>query len=514
MDPVLHRTRTPSGRAAAQQLCPQLLNGCFLEADRADLVGLNLQGLRNALPESFHPHLNGIIEEIYNTSRLLRDLAEQAQIHVTQLPAVFDYLNVVLPCLCKTLRDIMTFYEDKSMNKEHRWRAMYHKMGNELPGTTLPARFIMYNQFLRLLQDLLTRSPNFDLNAMESLRIRILQLREARKIPPPNPIRTDLIRRDEALEFWNQETVRSHRSPPGVSGIEDVQNSHWAEAIFTQPLPSRREFKHQGCSDAFGPLQKLGHLPPLSRDVKILVKRSFDSDRISVIFFLQLRNQAPSLLIRSKVLSQNWVSVLGVHELSIRRESDSVLHLSRWSRSEQRVKPWANLSFLTWEEMVLFYCTFLVLRVRSQLTLNVNPNEYHLRKERRLFQAQIIDDGYQHVLMVFEDIVTGGCRLHAAVWEGKWRACPVWTAFIPPNVSSSWLLRKTKRRIWLRDIQPYVFYEQYKPMHQRKGRVGAYELCFAHSEAATRFQELFASSPNASAASVPDSPSNDVAPAN
>ncbi|KAI1373694.1 hypothetical protein F4677DRAFT_215344 [Hypoxylon crocopeplum] len=490
MDPIPYRIRTPTARMAAQQLSPQLLNGCCHEADRADIVSFNLQGLRNSLPESFHPHLNGVIDGINITSRLLRDLAEQAQLHLSQLPAVFDYLNVILPCLCRTLRDIMSFYEDKTMNKEHRWRTMYYKLGNELTGTTLPARFIMYNQFLRLLQDLLTRSPNFDLNAMESLRLRILQLREARQIPPPNPIRTDLIRRDEALEFWNQET-----------------NSHWAEAIFTQPLPSRREFKKQGRTDAFGPMQKLGHLPPLPRDVKILVKRSFDNDRVSVIFFLQLRNQAPSLLIRSKCGTQNWVSVLGAHELSIRREGDSVLHLSRWSRSEQRVKPWANLSFLTWEEMVLFYCTFLCLRVRSQLTVNVNPNEFQLRKERRLFQAQIIDDGYQHVLMVFEDAITGGCRLHAAVWEGKLRACPVWTAFIPPNVSSSWLLRRTKRRIWLRDIQPYVFCEQYRPTHQRKGRVGAFELAFAHSEAATRFQELFAPSPDVSAASAaPDSP--------
>ncbi|KAI2463282.1 hypothetical protein F4781DRAFT_132335 [Annulohypoxylon bovei var. microspora] len=506
MDSILRRSRTPTARAAAHQLSPQLLNGCFHEADRADLAGFNLQGLRNALPEKFHPHLNGIIDEIYNTSRLLRDLAEQAQIHLSQLPAVFDYLNVILPCLCKTLRDITTFYEDKSLNKEHRWRTMYYKLGNELPGTTLPARFIMYNQFLRLLQELLTRSPNFDLNAMESLRIRILQLREARQIPPPNPIRTDLIRRDEALEFWNQETVRTLTLLSGNMVLKLEQNSHWAEAIFTQPLPSRREFKAQGRSDAFGPLQKLGHLPPLSRDVKILVKRSFDSDRISVIFFLQLRNRAPSLLIRSKVASQNWVSVLGVHELSIRRESDSVLHLSRWSMEEQRIRPWANLSFLTWEEMVLFYCTFLCLRVRSQLTFKVNPNEFHLRKEKRLFQAQIIDDGYQHVLMVFEDTITGGCRLHAAVWEGKLRACPIWTAFIPPNVSSSWLLRKSKRCIWLRDMQPYVFCETYRPMHQRKGRFGAYELRFAHSEAATRFQELFSSSPETSAASIPDSP--------
>ncbi len=150
-----------------------------------------------------------------------------------------------------------------------------------------------------------------------------------------------------------------------------------------------------------------------------------------------------------------------------------------------------------------------------------------------MISSQIIDDGYQHVLMVFEDAITGGYRLHAAVWDGKFRACPVWTAFskkpyhpflsnhyihnsltlcfiyqltvvrsVPPNVSSSWLIRKTSRRIWLRDIQPYVFFEKYRPAHQRRGRLGAFELAFAHSEAASRFHELFASSPVPSAASV------------
>ncbi|KAI5868212.1 hypothetical protein GGS23DRAFT_592002 [Durotheca rogersii] len=467
---------------AACELGPQLLNGCLHEAHRTEIVAFNLQGLRDSLAQSLQPHLSGIIGEMANTSRLLKDLAEQAQIHLSQLPVVVDYLNVLLPCLCRTLRDITAYYADKSMDREHRWRTMYHKMGNELPGTTLPARFIMYNQFLVLLQYLLLRSPNFDMNAMESLRARIMLLREARKIPPPSSIRPDYLRRYEALDFWNQET-----------------NSHWAEAIFTQPLPTRREFKRQGCTDAFGPMQMLGYLPPLPLGVKILVKRSFDNDRVSVIFFLQLKNQAPSLLIRSKWMNQNWVSILGVHELAIRRDSESVLYLSRWSRSEDRAKPWANLAFLTWEEMVLFYCTFLCLRVRSELTVNIRPSEFELRKETRLFQAQIHDDGYSHVLMVLEDAATGGRRLHAAVWEGKLVACPIWTAFIPQNVSSTWLQRKTDRRVWLRDLQPYVFYDKYQPHNQRRGRYGAFEICFVNSEAADRFQELFAPSPAPSA---------------
>lgn len=43
--------------------------------------------------------------------------------------------------------------------------------------------------------------------------------------------------------------------------------------------------------------------------------------------------------------------------------------------------------------------------------------------------SQIIDDGFKHSLIVYEDLQTRGLRLHAAVWEGELRQCPVWTAF-------------------------------------------------------------------------------------
>jgi len=43
--------------------------------------------------------------------------------------------------------------------------------------------------------------------------------------------------------------------------------------------------------------------------------------------------------------------------------------------------------------------------------------------------SQIIDDGFKHSLIVYDDQQTGGIRLHAAVWDGELRQCPVWTAF-------------------------------------------------------------------------------------
>ena len=162
MEPLRIRVRTPAPRIntrelAARDLGPRVLDGCCIEAERADRVGYCLQGLRNALPEHLQPHLTAVIDHLQVTSYLLRDLADKSQVHLSQVPVMIDYLNVILPCLCRTLRDIMGYYEDKYKSKEHRWRAMYHNMSNELPGTTLPARFVMYNQYLELLNYMLTR---------------------------------------------------------------------------------------------------------------------------------------------------------------------------------------------------------------------------------------------------------------------------------------------------------------------------------------------------------------------
>jgi len=180
-----------------------LLQGCCREAERADLVAVGLEQLRVTLPEAFHGHLVALTEEVRGCSNLLRDLADRSQVHISRVPIVLNYLNVVLPCLCRSLRDITTHYEDKTLSREIRWRKMYHKMTEEAGGLPLPQRFVLYNHFLSLLKQLLTRyhphfqlfmktyintililprSPSFDLNTLETLRTRLLTLREQRGI--------------------------------------------------------------------------------------------------------------------------------------------------------------------------------------------------------------------------------------------------------------------------------------------------------------------------------------------
>ncbi|RYP44856.1 hypothetical protein DL768_008719 [Monosporascus sp. mg162] len=467
----------------------ELLGGCHREAHRANIVAIQLQGLRAALPEHYYAHLDTLIREIHIGSKLLRDIGDQLLVHIPRVPQVVDYLNILLPCLCKSLRDINTYYNDRTMTKEKRWRYLYNKMGAEHPGILLPARFSMYSQYLQLLLLLLARSPNFNINALDDLKDRILQLRETRNIPPPTTVtRGELIRRGDLILDWN------HQS-----------NTHWAESIFLRSPRSKKEFRKHGVryrmSEVFRPLMRLGELPmiqcPMSRDVKILFKRSFDNDRISVIFFLQGIDQAPFLCVRSfDNLGEPWVSRRGAHELCIRRGSSSTLILNRWSNSERRKKRWAALRFATWEELVLFHCAFVCLKARSLLTVKTDPEEFILNKERRLFQAQIIDDGFHHSLMVYEDQVTKGIRLHAAVWDGKLRHCPVWTAFVTPHwFSPAWLVRRSPHRVWLKDLDPFVFCERYRPQNQRNNKVGAFELDFVHEEAATRFKEIFSPEP-------------------
>lgn len=97
-------------------------------------------------------------------------------------------------------------------------------------------------------------------------------------------------------------------------------------------------------------------------------------------------------------------------------------------------------------ELVLMHCTFLALKCRSTLTHNVNPKEFSLSREERLFQAyasmcslclnkhsqnarRISDDGFTHSLLVLRDLDTGGLRLQASVYEDELRKCPIWTAF-------------------------------------------------------------------------------------
>ncbi|RGP65311.1 hypothetical protein FLONG3_9287 [Fusarium longipes] len=441
------------------QLELHLLQGCCLEAERADLVAIQLLGLRNALPEGNHTHLMMTIEEIRASAQLLFELPEYCKVHFSRVPIVLDYLEILLPCLSRSLRDITTFYEDRSLTKENRWRKMYHSMTEEAGGLSLPQRFILYNRFLTLLRELLTRSVSFDFNAMETTRIQLMELREARNIPPP-PIRLNSTSQLDSVLDDDSSTIA---------------NIHWSEKIFSLPLPSRTALKHQQPSKAWGPLVPWDQIQ-MPNDARILFMRSFNDRQITLVVYETARDKCPYFLLRTFHMGTPWFSLRGAHELCVERNG-SCLQFWRWSAREQCTTKWASLCFLTWEEMVLVYCCFLSFKIRDRLTVQVANEDLSLWGERKLFQARIVDDGFMHSLIVYQDFVSKGLRLHAAVWEGDLRQCPVWTAFIThQSASPRWIKR------------------EYRQQNQRINRSGSFEIKFVSEEAAKRFKELFAPS--------------------
>jgi hypothetical protein len=225
----------------------------------------------------------------------------------------------------------------------------------------------------------------------------------------------------------------------------------------------------------------------------IYVPSPFNDDQISLTAYENGLDRSPYLLIRlmNPEAGGAWFSLRGFHELCIEREGSSLV-LKRWSRSSFSSKNWAILNFKTWEELVLMSNTFLALKARNDLTVGMGPNEYSLRGEKKLFQARITDDGFWHSLIVYKDTMTGGIRLHAAVWEGELRLCPVWTAFVTHQVTSpTWLKRVSRRRVRLADIQLYVFCQNYKQQRQRRGPAGAFEINFHNDDACQHFRDLF-----------------------
>jgi hypothetical protein len=56
-----------------------------------------------------------------------------------------------------------------------------------------------------------------------------------------------------------------------------------------------------------------------------------------------------------------------------------------------------------------------------------------------IMNRRILDDGFNHVLTIYEDKSTRGIRLSATVREGVLKRTPVWTAFGEYLILYSWL---------------------------------------------------------------------------
>ncbi|KAF7536881.1 hypothetical protein G7054_g4189 [Neopestalotiopsis clavispora] len=242
-----------------------LLEGCWHEAERADRVAGSLDILRQHIPPDMRALLLDLITQIIFTSHNLRDITDHSQVHMTRVPWVNDYLNVLLPCLARTLQDIEGYYSNPDESRSRRWRRMYNEMSEELHGTSLLSRFVLYNDYLNQLRFMLGRSPHFDPHSLIHLQRRILDLRRARDI------------------------------------LSVIQRSHWAESILRREPPTKTSLEGFGStpSAAFGPWERFGE-PVVSPDSKILAScLKFECFEKLVLFynmFICLKLRSPQMI--------------------------------------------------------------------------------------------------------------------------------------------------------------------------------------------------------------------------
>lgn len=133
--------------------------GCWQEARRADLVASHLERLKEELGLGFYVHIAAVVREIESTSRLLRDLYDLFSIYFTRFPIVSYYLDIILPSIQRTLRDVMMYVDNDGLQPRSQWMLLLDRMNNAA-GLTLASRFVNYSRFLLQLVYLLSRSVN------------------------------------------------------------------------------------------------------------------------------------------------------------------------------------------------------------------------------------------------------------------------------------------------------------------------------------------------------------------
>jgi len=57
--------------------------------------------------------------------------------------------------------------------------------------------------------------------------------------------------------------------------------------------------------------------------------------------------------------------------------------------------------------------------------------------------------------------------------------------------SPTWLSRRSKHRVWLKDIQLYVFCDSYHQENMRQNKLGAFEIRFVKEEGMLNFHFYF-----------------------
>lgn len=120
------------------------LLGCWQEARRCDRVSTELLRIRSTTELELYDPITILLREVETASRLLRDLHDLFPIYRDRVSIVLYYLTVILPCLQRTLRDMMICIDHEALPAPIQWSLMMERLQSQ-GGMGLAPRFVMYH---------------------------------------------------------------------------------------------------------------------------------------------------------------------------------------------------------------------------------------------------------------------------------------------------------------------------------------------------------------------------------
>jgi hypothetical protein len=117
-------------------------SGCWWGAERCDRVATHLIRLRRDLSGEYDDEVTALLAGVESISRILRDAHDLFPFYRPRVPLVLYYLTVVLPCLRRTLRDMMIYISHDELLPCRKLILMSERLSDQ-GGMSLASRFVM-----------------------------------------------------------------------------------------------------------------------------------------------------------------------------------------------------------------------------------------------------------------------------------------------------------------------------------------------------------------------------------
>ncbi|KAA8567381.1 hypothetical protein EYC84_010402 [Monilinia fructicola] len=413
------------------------LFGCWLEANRADTVATELLRIRNILspitspsspnPSSDYETQTAILRHVEQTSCLLRDLYDLFPICRPRVPLLTYHLTVILPCLQKSLRDMLVFLRCEDFEPRMQWMLMHERLRPR-------------GESLYLL---------FHSNLILSPHNRIF-------LKPRDGIGREKIFDDHAQPL--SQTCLKHRRDSKCFG------------------PSMNEVKL-----GISPHSKILFKLPFDKNrlsiILYLDDMNFDSPRF-LCRWMDLYNDP-------------HCSSYGVHELCIRRRGSALCFKRWSEYREHPTiwialffKTWQRMvlsSIRSLHFKARSQLTNLIPRDDYIIAGERKLFQGQIADDGFCHTLFVYEDHQNHTLRLHAAVADGELK-KCPIWTAFVTDLQA--------TSGTWLARHSRHRVWVKDLHIYVFCDEYRRRAQVR-KNGKFELYFVHGVDADAFIELF-----------------------